>query len=63
MSKIVLYMWMSLDGFVTGPDDGPGRGLGIGGERLHRSLLLDDAAPRRPPSAPSTRSAPRSWRT
>lgn len=25
----------SLDGFVTGPDDGPGRGLGVGGERLH----------------------------
>jgi dihydrofolate reductase len=26
---------MSVDGFVTGPDDGPGRGLGVGGERLH----------------------------
>ena len=26
---------MSLDGYVTGPDDRPGQGLGIGGERLH----------------------------
>lgn len=42
MSKIVLYMWMSLDGFIAGPEDGPDRGLGIGGERLHDSLILDD---------------------
>ena len=26
---------MSLDGFITGPDDRPGQGLGLGGERLH----------------------------
>jgi dihydrofolate reductase len=26
---------VSLDGLVTGPDDGPGCGLGVGGERLH----------------------------
>jgi hypothetical protein len=26
---------MSLDGFITGPDDRPGQGLGVGGERLH----------------------------
>ncbi len=26
---------MSLDGFVTGPDDRPGQGLGVRGERLH----------------------------
>jgi dihydrofolate reductase len=26
---------MSLDGYVTGPNDGPGNGLGDGGERLH----------------------------
>jgi dihydrofolate reductase len=35
MSKVVLYMSMSVDGFIAGPDDGPGRGLGVGGERLH----------------------------
>ncbi len=26
---------VSLDGYVTGPDDRPGQGLGLGGERLH----------------------------
>jgi dihydrofolate reductase len=35
MSKVVLYMSMSVDGFITGPDDGMGRGLGVNGERLH----------------------------
>jgi dihydrofolate reductase len=42
VGKIVLYMWMSLDGFIAGPEDGPDQGLGIGGERLHDSLSLDD---------------------
>jgi dihydrofolate reductase len=41
MSRIVLCMWMSLDGFVAGPEDGPERGLGIGGERLHDFLTFD----------------------
>jgi len=35
MSNSVLYMSMSLDGFIAGPDDGPGQGLGAGGEILH----------------------------
>src|SRR5436305_3462278 len=26
---------ISIDGYVAGPDDGPGQGLGDGGERLH----------------------------
>ena len=38
MSASVLYMSMSLDGFITGPDDGPGQGLGAGGEVLHAWL-------------------------
>ena len=38
MAKSVLYMSMSLDGFITGPDDGPGNGLGTGGTRLHEWL-------------------------
>jgi dihydrofolate reductase/uncharacterized protein YndB with AHSA1/START domain len=38
MSKSVLYMSMSLDGFITGPDDGLDQGLGAGGERLHEWL-------------------------
>jgi dihydrofolate reductase len=31
-------MSMSLDGFIAGPDDGPGNGLGNGGLRLHEWL-------------------------
>jgi dihydrofolate reductase len=33
--KVLAGMTMSLDGYVTGPDDRPGAGLGEGGERLH----------------------------
>ncbi len=35
MSQVVLDITMSLDGFVTAPNDGPGRGLGDNGECLH----------------------------
>jgi hypothetical protein len=35
MSSSVLYISVSLDGFITGPDDDVGQGLGSGGERLH----------------------------
>jgi dihydrofolate reductase len=35
MREIVAGITTSLDGFITGPNDGPGRGLGEGGERLH----------------------------
>jgi dihydrofolate reductase len=35
MGATVLYMSMSLDGFIAGPNEGPGNGLGDGGERLH----------------------------
>jgi len=38
MSKSVLYMSTSLDGFIAGPDDGPGNGLGKGGQVLHAWL-------------------------
>ena len=31
----VLYMSMSLDGFIAGPNERPDNGLGDGGERLH----------------------------
>jgi dihydrofolate reductase len=31
----VLYMSMSLDGFIAGPEESLENGLGIGGERLH----------------------------
>jgi dihydrofolate reductase len=35
MSKVVAAITTSVDGYVAGPDDGPGKGLGEGGERLH----------------------------
>lgn len=35
MSTSVLYMSMSVDGFIAGPGDDAEHGLGIGGERLH----------------------------
>ena len=35
MGRVVIDISMSLDGFVTAPDDAPGRGLGTGGEVLH----------------------------
>jgi hypothetical protein len=34
MSATVLDMSMSLDGFIAGPNAGPGNGLGDGGQRL-----------------------------
>jgi dihydrofolate reductase len=35
MGKVIANITTSLDGYVAGPDDGPGCGLGVGGERLH----------------------------
>ncbi len=35
MSKVIAGITVSLDGYIAGPNDGPGKGLGEGGERLH----------------------------
>ncbi|HTW14633.1 MAG TPA: dihydrofolate reductase family protein [Nocardioides sp.] len=35
MGKVIASITVSVDGYVTGPDDRPGQGLGRGGERLH----------------------------
>jgi dihydrofolate reductase len=35
MGHVLATITTSLDGYVTGPGDGPGCGLGVGGERLH----------------------------
>ena len=35
MTSVVAAITTSVDGYITGPDDGPGKGLGEGGERLH----------------------------
>ena len=42
MSASVLYMSMSLDGFIAGPNEGPDNGLGDGGHRLHEWLMAND---------------------
>jgi len=39
MSKVIASITTSVDGYVTGPEDGPGHGLGIGGERLHNWVM------------------------
>ena len=35
MGKVIAGITTSVDGYVTAPDDGPGNGLGTGGEPLH----------------------------
>jgi dihydrofolate reductase len=35
MTTVAAAITISLDGYITGPNDGPGNGLGDGGERLH----------------------------
>jgi dihydrofolate reductase len=43
VAATVLYMSMSLDGFIAGPNEGPDNGLGDGGERLHDWALTGGA--------------------
>jgi dihydrofolate reductase len=43
VAATVLYMSMSLDGFIAGPNEGPDNGLGDGGHRLHE-WFFDPAA-------------------
>src|SRR6476619_3738347 len=35
MTKVTAAITTSVDGYVAGPNDGPDKGLGDGGERLH----------------------------
>jgi dihydrofolate reductase len=35
MTKVLATITASVDGYIAGPEDGPGKGLGQGGERLH----------------------------
>ena len=35
MAKVIASITTSVDGYIAGPEDGPGKGLGEGGERLH----------------------------
>jgi dihydrofolate reductase len=47
VSATVLYMSMSLDGFIAGPNERPDNGLGDGGDRLHEWVFPDAAADHR----------------
>ncbi len=44
MSRVVLELSISLDGFVAGPDIGSDTPLGIGGERLHEWMFAGKSA-------------------
>lgn len=35
IAKVIAAITTSVDGYINGPDDGPHKGLGDGGERLH----------------------------
>ena len=52
-SASALYMSMSLDGFITGPDDNLDQPLGRDGERLHRWLASGESVGEFRPSDPS----------
>ena len=62
MGKVIASITTSIDGYVTGPDDGPKFGLGRGGERLHYWVMggpwtyegEHDLAPCRTPTRRST---------
>src|SRR5215207_9045158 len=47
MADVVIDISVSVDGFVTGPDAGPGRGLGVGGEALHTWAFEGDEVDKR----------------
>jgi dihydrofolate reductase len=49
MSATVLYMSMSLDGFIAGPNETDDNGLGDGGDRLHDWAFPDVDPDRRGP--------------
>ena len=48
MSASVLYMSMSLDGYIAGPNDEPGNPGGDGFDRLHEWFVTPDGEFGRP---------------
>ena len=56
MAKIVAAITTSVDGYITGPDDGPDKGLGEGGERLHYWVFGGPGATRT-----GRRASPKAW--
>lgn len=47
MGKVIVDLTVSLDGFIAGPDDGPERPLGRGGERLFTWMTAGPESNRR----------------
>ncbi len=54
MGKVGAQITMSLDGYVAGPNDGPGSGLGEGGERLHYWVFGGPWSYEEPPTGEAT---------
>jgi hypothetical protein len=54
MTKVVIDMSMSLDGFVAGPDDGREFDQGAIGRQSHGVSGSPDPLGRRPPQSPDT---------
>ena len=42
MATVIAGITTSVDGYIAAPNDGPGKGLGEGGERLHRWVFGGD---------------------
>jgi dihydrofolate reductase len=54
MTKVLAGITTSVDGYVAGPDDRPGQGLGEGGERLHYWVFGGPWSQQEPPSGEPT---------
>jgi dihydrofolate reductase len=54
MTNVIAAITTSVDGYVTGPNDGPGQGLGEGGERLHYWVFRGPWSADSPPEGPPT---------
>ena len=60
MGKVILDITMSLDGFIAGPNDGPERPLGDGGERLFAWYFSGDIEYRMPSATMTFKVSPAS---
>jgi len=62
MGKVLAGITISVDGFITGPRDDPGCGLGVGGERAAVARCRHPASTRLPTRAALGARCPRSAR-
>jgi dihydrofolate reductase len=54
MTKVAAGITVSLDGYIAGPNDGPGRGLGDNGEQLHYWVFGGPWSYEAPPTGEAT---------